>query len=58
MDERTHLDRIKEQHSFEELLSTNDLTEDDVLKILYDLGYLLYPKDRTLYPKEIINDNG
>lgn len=42
---RTHLDRIMESGTFDEILEHNDLTHTEVLDILYDLGYLLYPED-------------
>ncbi len=43
---RTHLDRLKENNTFEELLEINDLNHEEVLQVLYDMGYLLYPEDR------------
>ncbi len=44
---RTHLDRMKENLTFEELLEINDLDHDAVLQLLYDMGYLIYPEDRV-----------
>lgn len=45
--QRTHLDRIKEHYTFEEILEMNDIDEPQLLDLLWDLGYLLYPEDRT-----------
>ncbi len=45
--QRTHLDRIKELYTIEEILEINDLDEEQLIQILYDLGYLLYPEDRV-----------
>lgn len=45
---RTHLDRIKEQFTLKEVLEMNDMDEEEVVVILYDFGYLLYPQDGML----------
>ena len=55
-DIRTHLDRMKEECTFEELLEMNDLDHEAVLDLLFGMGYLIYPEDRTEYPAEEYED--
>ena len=55
---RTHLDRMKENSTFEELLEINDLDHEAVLQLLYDMGYLLYPEDRVETEYQEDDDHG
>jgi hypothetical protein len=47
MQHNKHLERLLNDLSLEELMELNDLQPEDVIIILYKLGYLLYPEDRT-----------
>ena len=38
------LEFYKELFSFEEILEQNDLTEDDVLNVLFEMGYVRLPE--------------
>lgn len=40
---KTELERLQQVLSFEEILEESDLTEEEVLSVLYDLGYLRIP---------------